>query len=187
MTGLGIQDIKLVDATDEDAIERVRAMMHADDVWRNLARMEPPKRGKFHLFFANGKYQAQLITLRDSGEEIGFVLYDCGHLKSRSVAEIDIGIPDRTHRKLGASKLALAAAFDCWLVEEERCQILWGWIDTSNEASLRMVRAVGVVETARNEKDGIMVHGNVDTVEVAMTKERWLEVRPKLLALLKDG
>ena len=44
-------DIDLPVVSTEEEIEEVRQMMTSKEIWRNLARMEQPKKGKFFLLF----------------------------------------------------------------------------------------------------------------------------------------
>jgi hypothetical protein len=171
--------LSFVEALTPDAIEKIRTMMLADEMWQSLARLEPPGRGKMQLLFANKKYAGHLVRRTDTDEDIAFVLLDIGRLASRGDVEVDVGIPDVRYRGMGLSKLALAMAFDAWL-RTDRCTRMWGWIDVSNAASLAMVRALEIPEVARGQENGRTTKGLVDTVDVAITKDEWERARKKL-------
>lgn len=173
-------DIDLPVVSTEEEIEEVRQMMTSKEIWRNLARMEQPKKGKFFLLFQTGKYAAHFIRL-NKNEHIGFFLLDQGRLKSSGRIEVDIAIPSREHRKQGASLLALGHLFDLWLMTD-RCDEFWAWIDVGNTASVKMIQSMKIPISDHGTNDGVMVDGNVDTIEVYMNKAVWVQIRDDFLA-----
>lgn len=177
---LKLDDIDLPEVTSEEDIEEVRLMMTSREIWRNLARMEQPKKGKFFLLFQTGKYAAHFIRLKKT-EHIGFFLLDKGRLKSSGKIEVDIAIPSTEYRKQGASLLAMAHLFDTWLLTD-RCAEFWAWIDTGNTASVKMIEAMKIPIASHGAQDGIMVDGRVDTIEVYMNKDVWTRIKGDFLA-----
>jgi hypothetical protein len=173
-----LEDIDLPEIKTEEEIEDLRQLMAERDVWRNLGRMEQPKKGKFLLLFQVGKYAAHFIRYKKS-DRIGFLLLDQGRIKSSGRVEVDIAISDSNHRKKGASMIAMTHLFDEWLLSG-RCDEFWGWIDIGNTASMKMVESLGIPIVKRGQADGNMVDGKVDTVELVMNAQIWRPIRSSL-------
>lgn len=171
-------DVELYEVTTPEEIERVRLMMERREVWRNLAYADQPGKGTFYLQFHNGRYAGHLIRERATGREIGFVVLMLGRLKSLGTIEVDIAIPDPADRGRGRSKTALALVFDAWMLTD-RCSRCYGWIEATNEASVRMVKALNLDVSDRVPEGGHMADGRVDTVEVQVNKQQWLTLRER--------
>ena len=171
--------LKLVDVESDADIEAVRTMMADRVVWRNLALDGQPGPGKFRGFFLMGRYQAHFIVDETAERRIGFVLLNCGKLKSRGEVEVDIAITDVDYKGKGLSKIALGMTFDAWLLTD-RARRCTGWIDVKNLASIGMVEALNVPVTGYGEQDGEFVDGLADTVNLAIDKPTWLALKDKL-------
>ncbi len=165
-------------------IERVIDLLQPEDVWRNLEFDEPPVMVRsLKAEQVLGLWDARLIHILPSDEVIGCIILETRKLKSDRSIELDIAISESADRGQGISTRAMALCFDEYLYGTE-CDTVWGWIDVRNNASLAMVKTMGLPILDEVRTDRHMADGPVESVDVVLSKEDWQRIRPNIAEAL---
>jgi hypothetical protein len=178
-------DIRLSYVRTMAQIEQVIELLQPEDVWRNLEFEEPPVMVRsLKAEQVMGLWDARLIHILPSDSVIGCIILDTRKLKSDRSIELDIAISGSADRGQGLSTRAMALCFDEYLYGT-KCDTVWGWIDVRNKASLAMVKTMGLPIRDEIRKDRHMADGPVESVDVVLTKEDWMRIRPKIAKALR--
>ena len=152
-------------------------MMQKEEIWQKLALDEPPKPGKLNLAFENGYYDGFFIRFEPEQKIAGFILLCTKKRKSAGLVEVDIAVTDANIRK---QRIALEACFALFhhTLDKGYCDTLWAWLDKENMPSAGLIRSLGVTVIEQNET-GRTAYGEVETIEVRLTREEWQALKAK--------
>ena len=152
-------------------------MLQKEEIWQKLALEEPPKPGMLNLAFENGYYEAYFIRFDETEAIVGFILLHTHKRKREGIVEVDIAILDEEARK---QRFALEACFAVFhqTLDKGYCDMLWAWLDKENAPSANLIRSLGVTVIEQSEK-GTTAYGEVETIEVRLTRDEWQTLKAK--------
>jgi RimJ/RimL family protein N-acetyltransferase len=150
------------------------------DVWRNFGYESEPSSFLLRLRLRQGDMTGLLFHRTSTDRAIGFVL-GFGRVGPQAALEFAIAVPDPGERRRSIGK-TLGMRAVSWFFEHELCEKLWAWGDAKNTAMLALVRACDWEVVGFEEGGRQMVDGPTETVEVRMTRERWLAWRARQAA-----
>jgi RimJ/RimL family protein N-acetyltransferase len=171
-----LDDVQLVPVTFENAPALAELFLQRD-VWRNFGYESPPSSFALRLRLGQGDMTGLLFHRPSLGRAVGFVL-GFGRVGPEASLEFAIAVPDPAERRRSLGKVLGMRAVS-WFFEQQLCGSLWAWGDAKNTAMLALVRACDWEVVGFEEGGREMVDGRTETVEVRMTRERWLGWRAR--------
>jgi len=163
-------DLRLLEATCDDDLERLRFMLRPEEIWRSLAYRGWPDPDEWRTAFHAGE-RAGFFIVHERGGTIGFLVNGLLHFRDWGYVEFVVAITDPAFRRRGYGWQTLGLGMELWF--SRGANVCWCYYSQHNPGAVGMARRIRSLDMAGGPRLLHTVNGPEVAGAGAFTRAQW--------------